>query len=43
MLNVDFDPMVIGADKLDSCLEKRVKGTPQAQSGEDAPEPPAAK
>jgi hypothetical protein len=27
-LNVDFDPMVIGADMRDSCLEKRVKGDP---------------
>jgi hypothetical protein len=29
-LNVDFDPMVIGADTRDSCLEKQVKGDPQA-------------
>jgi hypothetical protein len=27
-LNVDFDPMMIGADTRDSCLEKRVKGDP---------------
>jgi hypothetical protein len=27
-LNVDFDPMVIGADTPDFCLEKRVKGHP---------------
>jgi hypothetical protein len=26
--NVDFDPMVIGADTRDSCLEKRVKEDP---------------
>jgi hypothetical protein len=26
--NVDFDPMVIGADTRDSCSEKRVKGDP---------------
>jgi hypothetical protein len=27
-LNVDFDPMMIGADTRDSCSEKRVKGDP---------------
>jgi hypothetical protein len=26
--NVDFNPMVIGANKRDSCLVKRVKGDP---------------
>jgi hypothetical protein len=40
-LNVDFDPMVIGVDTRDSCSEKRVKGDPQDQSGEEAPESPA--
>jgi hypothetical protein len=36
-LNVDFDPMVIGADTRVCCLEKRVKG---GRSGKKAPERP---
>jgi hypothetical protein len=42
-LNVDFDPMVTGADTRDSCSEKRVKGDSQAKKHEEAPEPPAKK
>jgi hypothetical protein len=40
-LNVDFDPMVIGEDMRDSCGKSELRETPQEQSDEEAPEPPA--
>jgi hypothetical protein len=38
-LNGDFNPMVIGANTRDSCLEKRRSRS--LRSAEEAPEPPA--
>jgi hypothetical protein len=42
-LNVNFDPIVIGADTRDSCGKSGLRETPQALSEEEAPEPPAKK
>jgi hypothetical protein len=39
-LNVDLNPMVIGANTRDSCLEKRVNA---ASAAEEAHVPPAKK